>query len=371
MVEYSIRRLRSAPSFPCAKVFSWPVVLLSCQFCLNVPAKPFILQYCQKRHKSMAALNAFFVSMNTLTVRRISKEYHGVKAVDSVDFSIHKGQIVGLLGPNGAGKTTTMSIISGILAPESGSVLFDDQELGPETEIAIKKQIGFLSESNPLYQDMLVREYLDYVAGLRGMNKEERKRAIDEVVQETGLQDRLYQPIEELSKGYKQRVGLAQAILHKPDLLILDEPTEGLDPNQRVSIRDLIAKLGKERTVLISTHVLSEVQAMCDSVIILNEGKVIAQGSVDEILRQSKQGQLISLEVQGNAVKDALEKAGLQIVDHEQREGREVFTLRSTSAEDMRPKVFAIAKEQSWILYELHQKALNLEETFRQLTSKA
>src|SRR5690606_34817477 len=124
---------------------------------------------------------------------------------------------------------------------------------------------------------------------------------------------------EELSKGYKQRVGLAQAILHKPDLLILDEPTEGLDPNQRVSIRDLIAKLGKERTVLISTHVLSEVQAMCDSVIILNEGKVIAQGSVDEILRQSKQGQLISLEVQGNAVKDALEKAGLQIVDHEQR----------------------------------------------------
>jgi ABC-2 type transport system ATP-binding protein len=306
--------------------------------------------------------------MDTLEIKGITKVYGANKALDDVSFRVNKGQIVGLLGPNGAGKTTTMSIITGILAADAGEVLFDGQKMTAMNEIDIKSKIGFLSEANPLYRDMLVSEYLDHMAGLRGLTKGERKQAIARVVKETGIEDRLHQQIEELSKGYKQRVGLAQAILHQPELLILDEPTEGLDPNQRVTIRDLIADLGKERTVMISTHVLSEVQATCDHVIILNKGKLVSQGTVEEVMTQTKGGQRISFEAKGESISEKLRESGLQVTDKRELEGRQAFRVLGSSEQDLRPKLFEIAKQQGWTVYELHEESMSLEDTFRQLT---
>lgn len=306
--------------------------------------------------------------MEKLQVQGITKSYHGKKAVDNIEFEVPKGQIVGLLGPNGAGKTTTMSIITGILAPDEGQVTFDGETMSTEKEIGIKQKIGFLSEANPLYKEMLVEEYLDYMAGLRSIPKQERKEAIKRVAKETGIEDRLHQPIEELSKGYKQRVGLAQAILHQPELLILDEPTEGLDPNQRVTIRDLIVALGKERTVMISTHVLSEVQAMCDHVIILNEGKLVTSGSVEEVMSQGKEGQKVFFEAQGQDIKSTLEQKGWAISDAKQIDGRTAVTVYSTTDGDIRPELFKLAQEKSWTVFEIHQETMSLEDTFRKLT---
>lgn len=306
--------------------------------------------------------------MERLTVKGITKSYHGKKAVDNIEFEVPKGQIVGLLGPNGAGKTTTMSIITGILAPDEGEVLFDDQSMTPEKETEIKQKIGFLSEANPLYKEMLVSEYLEYMAGLRSIPKQETREAIKRVAKETGIEDRLHQPIEELSKGYKQRVGLAQAILHQPELLILDEPTEGLDPNQRVTIRDLIADLGKERTVMISTHVLSEVQAMCDHVIILNEGKMVTSGSVEEVMSQGKEGQKVFFEAKGSDIKAKLEEKGWTVSEVKEVDGKTAATVYSSGSDDIRPELFNLAKDNNWSVYELHQETMSLEDTFRKLT---
>lgn len=307
--------------------------------------------------------------MHNLSIKALTKSYYGKKALDNVTFSIQAGEIVGLLGPNGAGKTTTMSIITGILAPESGEVLFDGQKMTAVNEIAIKQKIGFLSEANPLYMDMLVIEYLNYMGELRGMSKQERREAIKRVIKETGIEDKLYQPIEELSKGYKQRVGLAQAILHQPEILILDEPTEGLDPNQRATIRDLISHLGKDRTVLLSTHVLSEVQAVCDKVVILNEGKLVRQGSVEEIVKQGQQGQKVLVEAQGFDIKMRIEALeNVKIVEHNNKNGRDLITLITSSESDVRPKIYELAKQNNWTLYELHQESESLEDIFRSLT---
>lgn len=308
--------------------------------------------------------------MEQLRVKSVTKRYNGKAAIEQVDFSVSKGQIVGLLGPNGAGKTTTMSIITGILGADEGSILFDGEEMTLENELSFKKQIGFLSEANPLYPEMLVIEYLEYMAGLRGLEKQEAKDAIDKVVKETGLDQRLYQPIQELSKGFRQRVGLAQAILHEPSLLILDEPTEGLDPNQRVTIRDLIASLGKERTVIISTHVLSEVQAMCDHVVILNEGKVLTTGTVDQILEQGKQGQQVVFEAKGDGIVNAIKEKGWTISHEKTIDGRTRVTVLSTKDGDIRPKLFELASSKHWTVYELHQESKSLEDTFRQLTAQ-
>lgn len=302
-----------------------------------------------------------------LEVKGISKSYRGVKAVDNVSFTIQPGHIIGLLGPNGAGKTTTMSMITGILAPEKGQVLFDGSTM-QENEIALKKKIGFLSEANPLYGEMLVSEYLCFIAALRGMSKSEMKAAIKKAAQQTGIEDRLNQPIEELSKGYKQRVGLAQAILHEPDILILDEPTEGLDPNQRVTIRDLIAKLGKDRTVIISTHVLSEVQAMCDEVIILNKGKVVTRGTVDEVMASGQKAQIIRFEARGNDIASSLKSSGFSITSTTQKGDIHHFMLMSMEAKDGRPVLFDLAKSKGWTVYELHQENASLEDIFRNLT---
>ena len=200
--------------------------------------------------------------MTLLALDQVTKRFNGIPAVDAVSFSVDRGQVVGFLGPNGAGKSTTMRMITQYHEPDQGRITFDGKPLA-EAGCEAKRRVGYLPENNPLYGDMLVAEYLQFVARLRDLEGRERRRATDHAVASTGIDQVFYRPIGELSKGYKQRVGLAAAILPQPDLLVLDEPTEGLDPNQRVEIRRLINALGKDRTVLLSTHILSEVQYTC------------------------------------------------------------------------------------------------------------
>lgn len=307
--------------------------------------------------------------MKTLEIKGLTKRYNGKPAIEDIHFTVEAGHVIGLLGPNGAGKTTTMSIITGILAADEGEVLFDGEPISEKNELAIKQKIGFLSEANPLYGEMFVIDYLDFVAALRGMSKVERKESIERVVKETGLEDKLYQPIEELSKGYKQRVGLAQAILHQPELLILDEPTEGLDPNQRVTIRDLISSLGKERTVIVSTHILSEVQAMCDQLVILHEGKVVKQGTVAEITQAGEKGQRVEMLVKGENVESRLAANELfKVVGHQVQQDKQLYTIISQSDKDIRPELFQLAKKNDWILFDLHETEASLEDVFREVT---
>src|SRR5712692_4394198 len=220
--------------------------------------------------------------MSLLTLENVSKRFGDITAVDRVSFAVDRGQVVGFLGPNGAGKSTTMRLITQFLEPDAGEIRLDGVPLADRARDA-KRRIGYLPENNPLYLEMLVADYLAFIADLRDLTGDHRLRALDEAVAATGIESVFYRPVGELSKGFRQRVGLAQAILHRPDLLVLDEPTEGLDPNQRVEIRRLISELGKDRTVILSTHVLSEVQHTCSRVLIISRGKIVADGPVDQL----------------------------------------------------------------------------------------
>src|SRR5918993_932769 len=236
--------------------------------------------------------------MSLLSLQGISKLFGGITAVDQVSFEVDRGQVVGFLGPNGAGKSTTMRMITQFLEPDGGSIRLDGAPLD-EAGRAAKRRIGYLPENNPLYTEMLVSEYLDFVGRLRELPGPSRQRAMDEAVAATGLEPVFHRPIGELSKGFRQRVGLAAAILHRPDLLVLDEPTEGLDPNQRVEIRRLIGQLGRERTVILSTHILPEVQFTCSRLLIINRGRIVADGPVDELISRATDGARISVEAAG------------------------------------------------------------------------
>ncbi len=305
--------------------------------------------------------------MSLLSLERVTKRFDGIVAVDDVSFTIDRGQVVGFLGPNGAGKSTTMRMITQYFEPDGGSIRFDGTPLA-EAGIEAKRRIGFLPENNPLYGEMLVAEYLDFVARLRDLEGVDRRRAIDEAVAATAIEAVYNRPISELSKGFRQRVGLAAAILHWPDLLVLDEPTEGLDPNQRVEIRQLISHLGRERTVILSTHVLGEVQYTCSRLLIINRGKIVADDAVDTLLTRATAGIRISVEVAGPGAEQAL--GGLPDVraveSHEGVDGRQRFTI--VASDDIRPTIFTLAKDRGWMLYELHQEAGNLEDLFRELT---
>jgi ABC-2 type transport system ATP-binding protein len=308
--------------------------------------------------------------MSLLSLDRVSKRFNGVPAVDEVSFGVDRGQVVGFLGPNGAGKSTTMRMITQFFDPDGGSIRLDGVPLA-EAGREAKRRIGYLPENNPLYSEMLVSEYLEFVARLREIRPPDRRAAIDEAVAATGVEPVYHRPIGELSKGFRQRVGLAAAILHRPDLLVLDEPTEGLDPNQRVEIRRLIGDLGRERTVLLSTHVLPEVQFTCSRLLIINRGKIVADGPVDELVSRAKDGARISVEAAGAELSERL--AGLPGVRRvEQREssgGRTRLTVTAAGAEDVRPGIFELAKSSGWTLYELHQEAGSLEDLFRELTT--
>src|SRR5436189_777345 len=243
--------------------------------------------------------------MPFLSVSDVSKQFGGVTAVDHVSFAVDRGQVVGFLGPNGAVKSTTMRMITQYYEPDTGAITLDGVPL-TDASRAAKRRIGYLAENNPLYEDMLVHDYLAFIADLRQLEGLPRRQALDAAVTATGIESVYYRPIAELSKGYRQRVGLAQAILHRPDLLVLDEPTEGLDPNQRVEIRQLIGTLGRDRTVLLSTHVLSEVQQSCSRLLIISRGKIVADGPVDRLIERASGAVEIAVEAAGDGIAQAL-----------------------------------------------------------------
>ncbi len=312
--------------------------------------------------------------MPFLSVDGISKRFGGVTAVDQVSFAIDRGQVVGFLGPNGAGKSTTMRMITQYYEPDAGTISLDGVPLA-DAGRAAKRRIGYLAENNPLYEDMLVHDYLAFIADLRELAGTSRGQAMDAAIAATGIESVYYRPIAELSKGFRQRVGLAQAILHRPDLLVLDEPTEGLDPNQRVEIRRLIGALGKDRTVILSTHVLSEVQQTCSRLLIISRGKIVADGPVDRLIAQAAGGGAIEIAVEaaGAGVVEALGRlSGVRRVTPAPVavDGRVAVTLTADGSRDLRPEIFALAQSRGWTLYELHRQAGTLEDLFQQLTQK-
>ncbi len=307
-----------------------------------------------------------------ITLANVSKSFGRTVAVDDVSFTVDRGEVVGFLGPNGAGKSTTMRLITNFLEPDGGAVLIDGVDVR-EDPVAARRRIGYLPENNPLYDDMLVAEYLRFVGELRGVEINGPGSALDETVQATGIAEVFYRPIGELSKGYKQRLGLAAAILHRPDFLILDEPTEGLDPNQRQEIRRLIREVGKEHTVILSTHVLPEVEETCRRIIVIHEGKIVADGSTEDLMTQARDTstkRTIVVEIRGDDV--AREIIKLSNVDEVTSEShshdRKPLTLAVGSGPDARPEIFRLAKEKDWVLWELHEETASLQDLFSQLT---
>ena len=310
------------------------------------------------------------LGVRMIAVNGVSKNYGSVTAVDDLTFTVDRGEVVGFLGPNGAGKTTTMRMITGTLQPDKGEVLFDGTPITKDLTEA-KRRVGYLPEANPLYDEMLVADYLQHVADLRGLSLEDTRMGIGSAVEETALGSVFYRPVGECSKGYRQRIGLAAAILHRPEVLILDEPTEGLDPNQRVEIRRLVANLGRERTVLLSTHVMQEVEATCSRLVILSRGALAAIGSVQDLLANQSGAARYIIEAQGSGITETLSgMSGVSGHTVQEVEGRVRVTLEAITEEDLRPKIFSVARDNNWMLWELHRERASLEQVFRDLTSE-
>ena len=302
----------------------------------------------------------------SIKVYNVTKEYGQQKALDDVSFEVPSGQVVGFLGPNGAGKTTMMKIITGFIPQTSGSVEVNGINIeNPETDI--RKVIGYLPENNPLYTDLFVKEYLTFVANIYNLGKGTNKR-IKELIELTGIGHEQNKKIGALSKGYRQRVGLAQALVHNPNVLILDEPTSGLDPNQIIEIRRLINDIGKEKTVLLSTHIMQEVEAICQKIIIINKGKVVADGTTQEVMAySSNKGQSVLVEfleeITEEQIKQIKEIKTINNLD------RTKWILGSDSNNDIRPIIFNFAVENKFTIITLQLKSLQLEEIFQNLTN--
>jgi len=314
-----------------------------------------------------------------IEARELGKSYDGVEAVKGVSFVVETGTVLGLLGPNGAGKTTIMKVLTGYHFPSSGTALIDGVDV-TEDPIAVKRRVGYLPEMVPLYQDMTPSEYLDFAADARELRGSARAAAKERAVEACGLGPVYGRPVEQLSKGYRQRLGLAQAILHDPPILILDEPTTGLDPNQILEIRGLIRDLGREKTLIISTHILQEVEAVCSSVIILNEGRIAAQGAPDQIGEALKGEERVRLRVKpsgGGALDVArLESLlaslkGLRAVSRiEAQAGSCLAELSMAPSAEPGEAIFDWALANGLKLLELERRRLSLEEIFVKLTSE-
>jgi len=317
--------------------------------------------------------------MAVIEVEDLRKHYGQHKALSGLNFSVDRKEVVGLLGPNGAGKSTAMKILTGYLSPTAGrvSILGSDVLADP---VNARKHVGYLPESAPIYPDMRVEEYLEYVGQMRGLGQAERAAATSRVLNLCGLEARARQTVGTLSKGYRQRVGLAQAILHEPDILILDEPTSGLDPNQIMDIRGLIRELGEKKTVLLSTHILAEVQASCDRVLIIHEGEVVADGPT-EVITAMEQGERVDVVIAPGEVRldtdriCELVKSVPGVHSVEQRVGAEVLdgqvALRIRAEKDPRAELFRVVASNGLLLLEMKKERTNLEEVFRSLTRGA
>lgn len=311
-----------------------------------------------------------------IETKGLTKSYGDVKALDDVSFQVRKGEVLGFLGPNGAGKTTTMKILTCFIAPTSGQAIVAGTDIFKDS-LEIRRNVGYLPESAPLYMDMQVREYLDFVAEVRNIRGGDKAKARDHVVEVCGLKGVTYQEIRTLSKGYRQRVGLAQAMIHNPPILILDEPTSGLDPNQIVEIRELIKSLGRERTVILSTHNLSEVQATAGRVIIIHRGRLVADGSPEE-LESERGGARYNLVlaasdgVGGEKIKDVFGKlSGVREVElpGDASNGEIDVIVRGRAETDLRADLFKAAVANDLVLLGLEHRQVDLESIFRRLTT--
>lgn len=306
-----------------------------------------------------------------IIVENLTKKYGTQKAVDNISFKVNTGEILGFLGPNGAGKTTTMKAITTFIAPTEGDVYVGNYSI-KEDYNEIRKHIGYLPENNPLYQDMAVIDYLEFVAELQGIEKQKIKDRILEMVHICGLEGEKHKKINELSKGYKQRVGLAQALIHDPDVLILDEPTSGLDPNQIVEIRELIKKIGQEKTVILSSHILAEVEATCDRILIINKGKIVADGTAENLRKQAQGREILKLTIGGgekNKIFDALrEIPSVDVVDFIENQDSS-FEVQSKPDMTSAKNVFDLCVKNNWFLTELTPIETKLEDVFRELTT--
>jgi ABC-2 type transport system ATP-binding protein len=302
----------------------------------------------------------------SIVVQGVTKLYGAQKALDSVSFEVTTGEIVGFLGPNGAGKSTMMKIITGFIPASSGVVLVNGLEVGTDN-LEVKKQIGYLPENNPLYPEMYVREYLGFVSSIynTGISK---KKEIDDIIRVTGLYPEQKKKIGSLSKGYRQRVGLAQALIHNPDILILDEATTGLDPNQIVEIRNLIKEAGKEKTVMISTHIMQEVEAICDRVIIIDKGLIVAneeKSKIYSVIKRPKQ--IINIEFDKEPDQSLL--AVLKNVNTVKHIQNNLWLIEAEGDDDVRPALFDFAVKNGLTVLSLQKHESNLEEVFRHLTN--
>jgi ABC-2 type transport system ATP-binding protein len=313
--------------------------------------------------------------MHAIAVDDLHKSYGTHQALRGVGFTIDEGEVVGFLGPNGAGKSTAMKILTGFLAPTRGSAQVRGHDT-LEAPVEARRQLGYLPENAPIYPDMRVRDYLDYIGRVRGLGEAERARAVGRVAEECGIGDRLGMKVGTLSKGYRQRVGLAQALLHGPPILILDEPTTGLDPNQIVEIRNLIREIGRRKTVLLSTHILSEVQATCDRVLIIHQGRLVADGSTADITARTRGGALLHVTLAPGSVApaEADVRAALSRIDGVEAvrpmEGADPAHLayEVLAQGDVRAEIFKLAVARGLVLLELAPERTNLEEVFRRLT---
>ena len=302
----------------------------------------------------------------SVKVESLTKIYGEQRAVNDISFELKKGEIVGFLGPNGAGKSTTMKIITTYLPPTSGRVTvcgFDVLEQAME----VRKRIGYLPESNPLYYEMYVREYLEFTAGIHGLTGN-RKTRIEEMIAQTGLTKEANKKIGALSKGYKQRVGLAQAMLHNPEVLILDEPTSGLDPNQIVEIRDLIKSCAGEKTILLSTHIMQEVQAMCERVIIINSGNIVADGSIDELRQANTRRDVLLVTFEG--VIDASKLDQLKNLKQTEQLSAHQWKMITDAPDALRKEVMQWAITHDVNIDSMQAQTETLEDVFRTLTVK-
>ncbi len=304
--------------------------------------------------------------MSTIEISGITKYYGQQKALDNISLSINKGDVLGLLGPNGAGKSTLMKIITSFLPPSSGSIKVNGLDV-QKNSLEIRKQIGYLPENNPLYDDMYIKEYLNFVIRTYPHHKN-TKVLIDNIINLTGLGVEQYKKIGALSKGYKQRVGLAQALIHDPDILILDEPTSGLDPNQLVEIRKIITTLGKEKTIILSTHIMQEVEAICNRVVIIDNGKIVADDTPDNLSKKNQNNTTYKVEFKEKITKDLIEK--INGVNKVVNLGNNCWIMTSVNNKDIRENVFKFAVANNYNVLSLSVEKDKMEDVFYRLTQQ-
>lgn len=306
-----------------------------------------------------------------IQVENLVKHYGEVKAVESINFQVNDGEILGFLGANGAGKSTTLKIMTGYLSPTSGNVIINDKNI-LEHSLEIRRMIGYLPEMNPLYPEMRVYDLLEFTARIRGIEGKAFRQALERVIEQCGVTDVLHRLVQECSKGYKQRVGLACAIIHDPSILILDEPVTGLDPNQIVEIRNLIKELGREKMVVISSHILQEIEATVDRLVIIHKGEIIADGTSEELIGNLQGNTQMTLGLKG-ADEDgihAMQKAipDIDVKHIETNADRMTLNLEFTQDQDPREQIFHHAVDANWVIVEMSTRRAHLEDLFRQLT---